>query len=369
MAKKSKEKDTELDIVKKIENEIDKFDKKKNRFYFYVMDTKGVPNGSLSYIYETALYLSDKGYDVTMLHSEKDFSGVGSWLIGRYADLKHNFIEKDNVGISPADVLIIPEVYSSVMYATRNLPCKRIALLQNFGYFTEMTQAGATWKSYGINECITTSESLATRIKSLFPTLKTYIVRPSINEEYFYDTDTPKKLIVNFVCKNQQDANAIIKPFYLKYPLMKWVCMRTISQLPKDEFGDALREAAITVWVDDKTDFGYTALEAMACGNLVIGKLPEIIPEWIFRGKDAGDIRDNAVYFNTSWDACDILFNVISAYIRKNIPDVIAQDAKDTLKYYTRENQGKDIEKVYLDEILASVKENLEKALEAAKNK
>ena len=62
-------------IIENIEKEISRIDKKENKIYFFVIDTKGVPSGSLEYIYNLALILKNEGYDVTMLHTEEELVG------------------------------------------------------------------------------------------------------------------------------------------------------------------------------------------------------------------------------------------------------------------------------------------------------
>ena len=71
--------DKDLKVIENIEREISKIDKKENRIFFFVIDTKGVPSGSLEYIYNLALILKEEGYDVSMLHTEEEFVGVGAW--------------------------------------------------------------------------------------------------------------------------------------------------------------------------------------------------------------------------------------------------------------------------------------------------
>ena len=81
--------DKDLKVIENIEKEISKIDKKENRIFFFVIDTKGVPSGSLEYIYNLALILKEEGYNVSMLHTEEEFVGVGAWLDERYANLPH----------------------------------------------------------------------------------------------------------------------------------------------------------------------------------------------------------------------------------------------------------------------------------------
>mgnify|MGYP002520347908 CR=1 FL=1 len=42
-----------------------------------------------------------------------------------------------------------------------------------------------------------------------------------------------------------------------------------MMDLLQEDFAKYMSEGTITVWVDERTDFGYSALESMACGNIV----------------------------------------------------------------------------------------------------
>ena len=79
---------------------IQKIVDKKNRLFFFVIDTKGNPSGSLEYIYNLALIAKEDGYDVAMLHQEEEFVGVGDWLDEKYTKIEHLNITKDNVQVT-----------------------------------------------------------------------------------------------------------------------------------------------------------------------------------------------------------------------------------------------------------------------------
>ena len=70
----------DLKVIGNIEKEIAKIKNKENKIYFFVIDSKGAPSGSLEYIYNLALILKNEGYDVTMLHTEDEFVGVVNML-------------------------------------------------------------------------------------------------------------------------------------------------------------------------------------------------------------------------------------------------------------------------------------------------
>ena len=353
-------------IIENISTEIKKLDEKKFNFLFFVIDTKGTPNGSVAYTYETAYALKEMGYNVKMLHGESEFVGVASWLGEKYAQLPHFNIESDGVAISPSDFLLIPEIYANVMHKTyeKKLPCKRIALLTNFNYLTEIIQPGATWKDYGINECITTTNVLAERIKEVFPSINVDIVKPCITEE-FKNTLDSKKLIINIVADNKTDVNKIVKEFFWKYPMYKWVGFRDVRGISHEEFANALNESFATVWVDEKTDFGYSAIEAMACGNVVIGKIPENAPEWIMNGEN---INDNAVWFYNTRDVHDIIANVVQAFLHNNIPSEIYENANKTVSEYSYDNFTNSIKNVYIEKYVNERLSELHNALAIIKN-
>lgn len=359
------DKNKELEVIKKLETELSKLEKNEFKVFFFIIDSKGNPSGSLEYIYETAYQLHELGYNIQMLHNEKEFVGVSEWLGEKYASLPHANIEDDKINISPSDFLIIPEIFSNVMAQTKKLPCKRIALLQNFNYLTEFMPVGATWDDLGIYDVITTSSKLESMIKEVFPSIRSHIVRPSI-KPIFRENVEPKKLIVNIVAKNQSDVNRIVKPFYWKAPIYKWVTFRDLRGLSKEEFANALRESPITVWVDTETFFGYSPLEAMKCGNIVIGKIPEVIPEWMENGDD---LKDNGLWFSEMKNVHLLIANVIRAWIYDEIPDTIYKNMEEMKNAYSVEEQIQDIKKVYISELFHQRKNEINILLTQLKNK
>lgn len=331
-------------VAKNVEEAIKKIQNKESLLYFFVIDTKGVPTGSLSYIYDTALYLSEQGYDVRMLHAEKDeFVGVRDWLGDKYADLPHYDIEKDSPVIGPADFLFIPEVYSNVMSMTKDLPCRRIMILQNFRYMSEMIPAGVSLSDLKMHDCITTSDHLRQIVHEFFPNVSVKVVHPAI-QDYFTEGDEPKKMVVNIVSKSPSDIDAIIKPFYWKYPNYAWVAFRPVVNLPKEEFAKALREGVATIWCDTKTNFGYDALEAMASGSIVIGKVPDDEPEWL---ETDGVLKDNGLWFYDFKNAADIIASVVQSFISDEIPEEIYTNMKNTVAEYSVDRQHKEIDQAY----------------------
>lgn len=355
-----------VDLMKsRIEEQIKKIDDKEFTLYFYVTDTKGVPSGSLSYIYDIAISLKDMGYNVGMMHSESDFVGVEEWLGKEYSDLPHYNVEKNSVDISPSDILFIPEIYSNVMTATKKLPCQRVAILQSFDRLTEFIPFGAGWKDLGIFKAITTTESNAERLRTYFPYVKTSVITPKISN-VFTKSDDLKKLIVNVVTREPNDINKIVKTFFWEYPMYQWVAFRNLNGLSREQFSQALQEAAITVWVDDVTDFGYIPLEAMKCGSIVVGKVPNVPPQWMM---DENNLTNSGIWVENIASLPSVLASVIRTWTMEEIPSEIQKTADELVSNFTNSKQLQDIKKSIVDGLINERKNEYITTLNSLNNK
>lgn len=360
----------EKKALKRIEQEIEKIDKKENRIFFFVLDTKGNPSGSLEYIYDLAMIAKNDGYNVGMLYQNIDkndtFVGVKDWMGDDYASLPHYDISTEDVEISPSDVLFIPEIFANVMNQTKKLPCKRIAVLQNYDYIVEQTPFAAQWGDFGILDAITNTTRNEELLKSIFPYVRTKVIDPYI-DKIFGNTNEPKKMIVNIVASDQSDINRIIKPFYWKYPSFKWVSFRDLRGFPKNRFAEQLREAAVTIWIDDKTSFGYSAIEAMKSGSIVIAKVPDEPLKWM--DGDNGDgkkamLRNCCIWFDGYHQVHRAIASAVRSWITDKVPEVILEEAKKVGELYPFETTQKEFVN-YLNGVVDNRKKEMVQLTEA----
>lgn len=335
-------------IAERIRSNIDKIEKKDFGVFFYVLDTKGNPSGSIEYLYTTAYALKEMGYKVTMLHSEDDFIGVGDWLGQKYTELKHANIDKENVEIGPSDFLFIPEIFAkTVMPQTKDLPCKRVMIVQNYNYLSEFMPIGMTPQDYGIYEVITTTEEQAKMVKRYFPGISVSVVSPSI-DPMFRDSDKPRKLIVNIVARNQDDVKRIILPFYWEYPLYKFVSFRDLRGLSQDTFCEALRESMLTIVCDDKSNFMYSALESMRCGSITMIKVPDRLSDWMVEGEgDNRMINNSCLWFDNIDDVPGMIASIVRSWTLDDIGNEFFESQHELDNIYTRDAAYKQIESVY----------------------
>lgn len=382
----SNKKDTK--VIERAEFAINNIREKKNKWFFFVVDSKNIPNSGMEYMYQMAYTLKEKGFDVTMLYqldneytpeeiedlkkknmpldNNRVFTGVGEWLGTEYAELPHMNIQKEQWVVSPSDFLFVPEVFSSLLKQTyqHNIPCKRFVVLQNYDYVSEFIPFGDQWASYGVGDVITTTEQQKELILKVFPYLKCKILNPYI-KECFRKPIKPQNLIVNIISKKQSDVNRIVKPFYWRNPWLQFVTFRDLRGYSQNEFADKLKEGAITVWVDDETPFGYSALEAIRCNNIVLGKIPQNIPEWMGNKEK---LFDNGIWFSNINDIPDMLANIVESWMNDEIPEELTDAMGETNKRYTREEWENNIDGVF-NTIMEERIAELESVKESIKNK
>lgn len=353
------------ETIAKLEEIVTKFEKNDFNVYFFVVDTKNSPNGGVEYMYDIALNLHNRGYNVTMLHHEDEFVGPIEWLGERYSVLEHRNVEKNNVPISASDFLFIPEVLAQVMTQTKNLPCRRILLYHNPEYMLEYMPVGVTVTDLGIYDAVTTDRKLEKRLQTYFPKLRTNLVRPSV-KTCFYPTQEPKKLIVNIMGSGMNDINNILKPFFWKYPAYRWVSFRNIQGIAQTVCADVLREGAITIWSDDVTVNAKMALEALKCNNILIAKIPNVIPDWMM---DGDELRKDIIWFDTFEDLHGILASVIRGWTRNDIVEDFMTVSKKIEKVFSPEIQDADIQMTIIDGIFKNRLNEYKQILSGMKNK
>lgn len=328
---------------------IDKINNKDFGFYFFTLDTKGNPVASVATIYNTVMELNKLGYKAVILHEKNDYKGVGEWLGEEYTKLPHESIEAQKLNLTTLDYIIVPEIFSNVMDQVKGFPCKKIVLSQSYAYILELLGAGQRWDfNYGFKDVITTSETQAEYIRGLFGGVTTYVVPPSV-PEYFKPTLKMKKPLVSIVTRNQSDALKIVKSFYLQHPLYKWVTFRELRGLPKDTFATELANSCLAVWVDDVAGFGTFPIEAMECETPIIGKIPDLVPEWMTQGTEDGkiDLKDNGVWTNNILAIPGLIAQYMKVWLEDSVPQELIDGMVESKGQYTEEKQNIKIKEVY----------------------
>lgn len=343
--------------IKQVKEVLAKLESKDFNLYFFTLDTKGNPTAGIANIYEHVKMLNELGYNASILHEKNDYklrgdqegNGIADWLGEEYASLPHVSIEAQQLNISPADFIIIPEIFANIMDQVKVFPCKKVVLSQSYDYLLELLQIGKRWNvDYGFNDVITTSEKQANYLKTLFPSIKTHVIPVSI-PTYFKDSDKPKIPVVSILTRNQGDAAKIAKSFYLQYPIYKWITFKELRGLPRQQFASELAKSCLAVWVDDQSGFGTFPLEAIECNTPVIGKMPNMIPEWMENvDKDNNvTIKQNGVWTNTTLNIPELIATYLKVWLEDSVPSDLTDAINETKGKYSQDKQVEIATKVY----------------------
>ncbi len=341
-------------LIKKIENN-------DFNFYFFTLDTKGNPSGSIANIYEHVKMLNDLGYKATILHEKNDYKrfadvdydGIDSWLGIDYANLPHLSIESGAINVSPSDFLIIPEAFSSIMSQKEilNFRCKKIVLSQSPELMFELLPLGRRWTDFGFNDVITTSNKQAEYLKKHFQSINTHVVPVSI-PKYFKPSEKPKQPVIAINCRNQNDVLKITKSFYLQYPMYKWVTFKEFRAMSKPKFAEELGKCFLSVWVDDIAGFGTFPIESMKCKTPVIGKIPNTIPEWMEINNSDNNtttLNNNGVWVNSTIDIPELIATFLKLWLEDSTPEDLLESMGKTSLLYNESDQFDKIKEVYGD--------------------
>jgi len=323
----------ELEKIEKIEKSIENLKNKTARIYFLVQDTKGNPKGSIAYTYEMANVLYKNNYNVIMIHETTEYTGVSEWLGEEYMQIPHESIEGRNLSISPEDFIVIPELYGHVMDQLKNFPCGKVVLCQAYDQMLETLAPGATWSQYGFAKVLTTSETQKKYIKEIMRNASVDVIEPVLSK-HFTKKDKPSKPIIAIHTREPRDTAKIIKTFYLKYPQFRWITFRDMRGIKQEDFAKFLKDSFVSVWVDNESGFGTFPLESMATNTPVIGKIPNLKPEWME--------ESNGIWTYQFNEMIDVVANFTQNWLEDNISPELYDKMVETSEKYQNTKKHED---------------------------
>lgn len=289
------------EIVKKIEE-------KDFTIYFFAVDSNGVPNAGVSQIYKTAKHLIDLGYKAAIMKEKDKQEDAGTWIGIDYLGLPH--VKAEGTKITGEDVIVIPELFSSVMDSVKDFPCRKIVYLQNYTFALQVLEMGVSWlRDYKFTDAIVTNDNMKTFVEDHFHGMKVHTIPVSIDPIY-KSTDKLRKPTILIASRNSESAMSVIKSFYLKNPIYSWVTFKQVHNFLPHELVEEMNTAAALVWIDPKASFGTLPLEAMACGLPLIGLVPDVKPEWL-------NVEDG-IWVGSEYDLSNAIEMFLSAWVEND---------------------------------------------------
>ena len=373
---KKPEIDTQVNVMSEIDKEkLEKLTKslntiknKKSKFLFCV-PTTNQPSALIYEIYFHIKVLKGMGFDVFALTEDSEYV-IPDYIESELTkDVEHVSMTKSKLSVSPEDFMIIPELFTNIMEQTKNLPCKRIGLLQSIDFMLNSLIPGVNWKSFGINDVITTSNKLKDLSEEFFGKNSYNIKSYNIGiPDYFNRDDKPQKPIISVIGRNANEISKIVKLFYSKYPHFNWITfdpMLTKQKPPQPmnrmDFAKRLKGNFAAVWVDRIASFGTFPVECLKSGVIPICLKPDITPEYVLNEK--GEPHENIGYWTTDiYDIPNLINNAISNFLDDNIPDETYDGMAKVVEKYNQENSQKQLVNIY-NELISDREKVFEQAI------
>jgi len=349
--------DVEQEKIDRVKESINRMENKESKFMFCVPDVDN-PTAAVYEIYFHATTVKNMGYKVVML-TEKEGQEAPKWIEKELTEIDHIPMAKNDLKVSPDDVMVLPEVFSNIMEQTKNLPCLRVGLLQSIDYKLNALVPGTNWKSFGIDNIITTSETLKDFVDSYYGKKTFKIKHYNIGlPDYFKRTAEPQKPIISVIGRNANEISKLVKLFYTRYPQYRWVTfdpMRTNSKPSKSmrrkDFADRLRGNFAAIWVDRISSWGTFPLECMASGTIPICLKPDITPEYILERGDDGEatkiVEGAGVWTDNFYDLPVLLGEVLLKYLDDSIDDSLYDSMEKVAGKYTQAKSTEQLISLY----------------------
>jgi glycosyltransferase involved in cell wall biosynthesis len=131
--------------------------------------------------------------------------------------------------------------------------------------------------------------------------------------------------------------------------MYKWVTFKELRGLSREKFAEELSKSCLAVWIDDNSGFGTFPIEAMECGTPVIGKIPNLVPEWMESTDEEGNlsIANNGVWTNTTLNIPELIATFMKVWLEDSIPSDLIDSIKESTGRYTPEKQKEILSNVY----------------------
>lgn len=347
----------ESEKFEKIKTSLDRISNKKSKFIFCVPESQN-PVASVYEIYFHASVVKNMGYEVIIMTEKGDYVPP-IWIEKELTAHKHMSMADPKLTVGPEDIMVIPEVFSNIMEQTKKLPCMRIGLLQSADYMLNGLIPGTDWKSFGINDIITTSQTLKEWVETYYGNDKFNIKIYNIGiPEYFEKSKLPQKPIMSVIGRNANEISKLVKLFFSKYPQYTWLTfdpMVTKSKPPQAmrrvDFAKRLQGNFAAVWVDRISSFGTFPLECMKSGTIPICLKPDIMPEYMIERNENGvpikAVEGAGVWTDNYYDLPILIGEILVKFLDDSITPALYESMDKVSAKYTQEGSEKTLAEIY----------------------
>lgn len=191
------------------------------RVFYYAHDAVQ-PSGGVGVLYEHVAILRRAGVDAQILHNSIGF--LPAWLT---ADVPIAYA-LDKFALHAADVIVIPEDFTSAVRALAKFSCRRIIFCQNQYYAATALHSLGEWRNFGIENVFASTRTILDFLRAAgWPeaALVPYAIDPAR-----FAPARKERQIAFMPRKRRLDADFITYTFPHKFPALRhWQWVRLDS--------------------------------------------------------------------------------------------------------------------------------------------
>jgi len=231
--------------------------------YFLTPDY-AAPSGGVRAMYQHVDILNEQGIRAAVLHHRAGFRC--RWFAN---DTVVRYVGATVLG--PDDVVVVSELDIDLL---AGLDHRQRYVIFNQGVHLTWRCGDTVRQAYEsprLLGLVTVSEHSAEFLRYAFPRCVVHVAHNSLDVDVFKPGAAERERVITFVPRRgYDDARLVLGMLEERGALAGW-CVRPLQGLSQAGFAEALRESLIYLALSTQEGFGLPALEAMACGNYVVG--------------------------------------------------------------------------------------------------
>jgi glycosyltransferase involved in cell wall biosynthesis len=224
------------------------------------------PSGGLRVLYRHVDVLNAHGLSAAIVHQRPGFRA--SWFANT-TPILHPPLE-----IGPEDILVFTELEGPAIAeqakGIRKVIYNQTPYYMFRGYPLDMHNRQTPYTSKDVVAAVVVSEDGRDYLQHVFPDLRVYRIRNSIDPR-FHPPERPKRKQICFMPrKHPEDAQQVLSILKFRNALGEFKVI-PIQNRPEEEVISIMRESMIFLSFGYPEGFGLPPAEAMACGCIAIG--------------------------------------------------------------------------------------------------
>lgn len=238
-----------------------------NTLFFLCPDDNN-PIGGIKVLYRHVDILNRNGFQAAIVHQKKGFRCT--WFENQTRVEYHQRLNPD-----PFDFAVIPEIYGP--HLAEEIPAaKKVVFNQNAsltfkGYSFDPQDLTTAYRDPSVIAAMVVSEDSRKYLAYVFPELKVSRIHISVDTAKFRfrKLADKRRRIAFLVRKHADDARQVINILKFRGALSGWD-VTTIHDRTENQVAEILEDSMIFLSFD-YPEGSHATLEAMVCGNLVVG--------------------------------------------------------------------------------------------------